>query len=242
MTWRARAARRAKRSDESGTTVVEGALIFSIFLMLVMAVLEFGFFFMFWSTGRSTVTEGGHELGIGGSSALSDYDALKGIRTPILRLGDKVNYIIVYRAKNISTPVPPECITAAEAGLADTSALAAFTPYGYFSAPGESDPQNFNWFGPVRPSVACNVYFPRTYDILKTHKSSFITNLNPLPGDVDGLDKFWPGAARTDWISGPIDYAGIYVNTTYRSMTGIIPSRTVSHRSIVPIEPKKSTR
>jgi Flp pilus assembly protein TadG len=240
---RRRLRQRADAHAERGTAVVEGALVFGIFMSLILGVVEFGVFFMFWSTGRNAAAEGGHELAIGGSSVTSDYDTLRGMRSQLARMGDAVDYVIIYRAKNINSPVPAECITQAELGKVDTSPTAAFTPYGVFQATGwGSDPAGFAWKGAVRPTIACNVYYPRNFAILKTNKAVFSTNLSAPVGSPQGLDKFWPGAARTDWITGPVDYAAIYIKTSYTTLTGIVATRSVTHRSVVPIEPKKSSR
>jgi Flp pilus assembly protein TadG len=235
--------RRERRStpEESGTTVVEGALVFGIFMTLVLAIVEFGNFFLFWSTGRNAASEGGHDLAIAGSAVGADYEAMRQVKSRLNRLGNNVDYVIVYRAKNVNEKVPLECIAQAEANRTVSDPNPQLLPTGYFRAGASTDPNTFNWLGNVRPDVACNVYYPRNLSLIPGHKEAFTHNPSTT-ATTPSLDKFWPGNYRTDWISGPVDYGAVYIQTRYDSLTGIIPTRKVAHRAVVQIEPKKSTR
>jgi hypothetical protein len=229
-----------RKQEESGAVAVEGALVFGIFALLIFGIIEFGLFFMFWSTGRSATTEAAHELGVNGTEALADRNALFEVRNQLRRIENNIEYVIVYRAQTILDPVPNKCIEAAELGKIDPDQDPT-KPHGYFKAGAETDPRSFDWAdAEVRPDVACNVYFTRNLQILDDNPEAFITNLNEPDGD--GLDAFWPSSKRTDWITGPVDYGVVYVKTTYKTVSGIVPTRSVTHRAVVQIEPKKANR
>jgi TadE-like protein len=229
--------------DERGAAVVEGALVFGIFVMLIFGLMEFGLFFMFWSTGRNGTSEVAHEVAVAGRSNLADYSGLMSVRSQARTLKGRLRYIVVFRADSIKAPIPPECLAEAESKITDGSA--ATTPHGYFFGEASGDTvETFNW-DQKRPKVACNIYYPKNIELLPTGKNSFIyerpcaTNC-PAIAVLPSLDKFWPGGLRTDWINGPVDYVGVYTSTQYTSVTGIISSRKVTHLSKIQIEPRRT--
>jgi hypothetical protein len=200
---------------------------------------------MFWSTGRNAATEAGHEVAIAGRSTNADYSALYVSRNQIRRLGGAIDYVIIYKAKNIKATAPSECIAAAEAGKNDTDPL---TPHGAFratptsalmSSPLVTSVEGFDW-NSNSSDVACNVYYPRNLALMPAQKSAFTYDFLQAQAGYPSLDRFWPGPRRRDWINGPVDYVGTYIRTTYTSTTGIVPSRKVNHNSIVQIEPRRT--
>jgi hypothetical protein len=239
---RLNAARRRRKAnqEESGTTVVEGALVFALFFGLVLAVIEFGLFFLFWSTGRNAASESAHEAAVVGSNSSADYVALKSVRKQLNDIGGRLDYFIIYRAKGIKDTVPQSCLDAAEAGKSTGGPNA---PHGVFSGGGSTSVETFDWFGSVRPDVACNIYYRRNLDLIPDNENAFVYNPDPAAlAATPSLDRNWPGGFRTDWITGPVDYVGIYIQARYYTATGIVPSRIVKHRAIVQIEPKRANR
>jgi Flp pilus assembly protein TadG len=241
MTKRA-STRLAQRRDEQGAAVVEGALVFGIFMTIVLGLIEFGLFFMFWSSGRNATSEAAHEAALAGKASAADFSALYSIRSQLKTLGGRAEYVIVYRAKSIKDTVPPECLTAAETGKSLTN---PDTPVGDFTDnAGGKNVETFTWESKSkRPQLACNVYYPRMMAALSapaTSKDKYTYNVDQAVAGNPSLDRFWPGQRRRDSITGPVDYVGIYIRTQYTSATGIIPSRKVNHNSIIQIEPRST--
>jgi Flp pilus assembly protein TadG len=227
---------REGREREDGAALVEGALVFGIFMSIVLALIEFGIFFMHWSTGRNASSEGAHELAIAGRSSTADYSGIRAVKKQLNTLGGKIDYMIVYRAKNIKDSVPAQCLTAAEAGKSGTDAQA---PHGVFVAPdGSPTPETFDWVN-KRATIACNIYYQRNVDLVPASMGAFIYDRNTVNTNPS-LDRYWPGGFRTDWMNGPVDYVGFYMQTTYESVTGIIPTRKVKHNTIIQIEPRRA--
>ena len=229
-------ARRRSREDERGAAMVEGALVFGIFMAIVLSLIEFGVFFMHWSTGRNAASEGAHEIAIAGRSNTADYSAIRAVKKQVNALGGKIDYVIVYRAKNIKDSVPPACLAAAEAGKSGTDAS---EPHGVFVAPdGSPTPEAFDWVN-KRATIACNIYYKRNLDLVPASMGSFIYDRNTVTTNPS-LDRYWPGGFRTDWMNGPVDCVGFYMQTTYQSVTGVVPTRKVRHNTIIQIEPRRA--
>lgn len=229
-------ARRRSREDERGAAMVEGALVFGIFMGIVLSLIEFGVFFMHWSTGRNAASEGAHEIAIAGRSNTADYSAIRAVKKQVNTLGGKIDYVIVYRAKNIKDSVPPACLAAAEAGKSGTDAS---EPHGVFVAPdGSPTPEAFDWVN-KRATIACNIYYKRNLDLVPASMGSFIYDRNTVTTNPS-LDRYWPGGFRTDWMNGPVDCVGFYMQTTYQSVTGVVPTRKVRHNTVIQIEPRRA--
>jgi Flp pilus assembly protein TadG len=219
--------------------MVEGALVFGIFMTIVLAIIEFGLFFMFWSSGRNASSEAAHEAALAGRSGGADYSALYSIRNQITQLKSRADYVIVYRAKGIKNTVPAQCIAAAEAGKGNTDPGKAVGVF--IDDVGGTNVETYAWEDKTkRPQVACNVYYSRTLDYIPGAKERFVYNVQQAENGNASLDRFWPGQRRRDWINGPVDFVGIYVQTQYNSATGIVPSRKVKHNSIIQIEPRST--
>jgi TadE-like protein len=231
-----------QQRSESGAAVVEGALIFGIFMSIILAIIEFGIFFMFWSGGHNAASETAHEISIAGKSSSADYSGLYASSTALKHLGGRVDYVIVYRAKTLKSTVPQACIEAAKAGKSDSNALKPYgvfvPPAGYVPPSGATLPttvENFDWDG-TPAETACNVYYPRS---LAMPKSAFTYDLTTLAANPS-LDRFWPGPKRRDSINGPVDCVGVYIQTDYVSTTGIVPTRKITHNAVIQIEPRRS--
>jgi hypothetical protein len=232
--------RKHDRTSENGAAVTEGALVFLLFFGLILAVIEFGVFFMFWSTGRNAASESAHEAAVVGADSAADFATLRAARTQLNQIGGRLDYFIIYRASSIREEVPAECLAAAEAGKNNLSATA---PHGYFQTKdGQTSVEAFDWRTTDRPKIACNVYYRRNVSLaVPNGEAPFRYNVDDV-ATTPSLDRFWPGGFRTDWITGPVDYVGIYIQTRYTTLTGIVPSRVVKHRAIVQIEPKRGSR
>jgi TadE-like protein len=228
--------KRVMKRSESGAAIVEGALVFGIFVMIIFAIIEFGFFFMFWSTGRNGASEAAHEIAIAGKANFADYAGLEAARTQLKRTGKSIDFIIIYRAKNIKDVVPPSCVAEAvsKAGGSNLTPVGVFNP-----SPNAGTPETFPWKTAV-PAVACNIYYPSSLDLIPDGKLAFDYSSVKVAAGTPGLSSFWPATKRRDSLNGPVDFAGLYIRCTYNSLTGIVPTRKVNHNAIVQLEPRST--
>jgi TadE-like protein len=230
------ALKRRRSNEEKGAAVVEGALVFGMFFLLIFGLIETGLYFMSWSTGRNATTEAAHQAALDGRSSDADYSALRSVKKTVQDLGGSFNYLIVYRANGIKDSPPQKCLDLAEAGRNDG---APDTPHGWFEAPdGSHSVETFDWVSGPRPKIACNIYYRSAFD---KPVGAFIYDRTAIVGGADpSLDRFWPGGYRIDRLNGPVDFLGVYVSNKYNSTTGIIPSRQVRHNSIIQIESRRA--
>lgn len=233
---------RKPRKDERASVVVEAALVTPLLFFIIFMIIETGPLFLLWSSNKHAAQEGARMATIAGTSSTADYNLLKAMRQPLAPVGNRLQFIIVYRAKDLYQRVPSECVTEAENAV--TNRVDPDTPVGYFRRSDTSpvqimktgDNQNaltgFDWTT-KRPDVACNVY---RYDQLTKPETRFQYDSTATPLS---LDRFWPATKRNDTIAAHQDYVGVYVRSSYTSMTGIIKSRAVSHTYVSVIEALK---
>jgi TadE-like protein len=228
--------RRKQHNEESGAAIVEGALVFGLFMFIILALIEFGLYFMSWSTGRNATTEGAHHAAVSGRSADADYGALHAMREQ-LKSSNGVRFVIIYHANTVSDKVPSECLAEAEARINDNVLTKA---HGVFTEPsGVNDPDTYDWNDRTqRPLIACNIYYP--YQIMAANQSNLgaFIYVRPSAGDPasTSLDRFWPGEYRIDRMNGPVDFLGVYTSAYYKSATGLLGTRPLVHNSIIQIE------
>jgi hypothetical protein len=242
--------RRNRRQNERGAAVVEAAFVTPLFFMLILAIFEFGPLFFQWGSVKNGVSEGVRLASITGSSASSDYDTIQSMRNSLKNLGSQLDYVIVYKAQTIKAAPPAACKAAAEAGMTGVSATAAV---GVFSA--GNSPLGVPWtvetfdFGAPRaltdpPIIACNVYYRRMFD---TPQAAWIYDRAlalPVPPAIPqfSLDRYYPGSVRVDYQSGPQDFVGVYVQSQYKSPTGMFGARKVRNFGVVRIEPVRANK
>ncbi len=228
-----------RRHDERGAAVVEGALVFGLFMFIIFMIIEFGMFFRAWSTGRNAATEAAHLSSVAGRAGDADYQAMRSVRQTLSQLQNKADYIIIYRASGIKSTVPPECIEQAEMGKADIANGDLLIPHGKFKS-GAHTVETFPWDGDLRPEIACNIYYPEQIQTLAkdafVYERDEITSVPPEPS----LDRFWPGGYRVDRLTGPVDFLGVYMQHVFTSPTGLLGERTLKHNSIIQIESRRT--
>jgi Flp pilus assembly protein TadG len=230
-------------SREKGAAVVEAAIITPLFIALILAIFEFGPLFLGFGASRNAVSEGVRQASIVGSSPSADYDVVQAMRESLKNLGPDLDYIIVYKGKDIKSGPPVACITAAETGLSatDTNPVGAFDG-GMNLTVNPSvkyTPETYDWGKPAPVGlVACNVYYRRMFDVPKARWLYDKSTAAVSPS----LDRHWPGSARVDYQSGPQDFVGIFVQHKIQSPTGFFKSRTVRNTGIVRIEPVRANK
>jgi TadE-like protein len=227
---------RHRRDRESGAVVVETALIAPMLFFLIFVIIETGPLFLLWSSDKHAAQEGARMATVAGQTSTADYNILKAAEGPLRAVGNRLDYVIVFRAKDLYDKVPPECIAAGNSAIANNTP--ANTAVGYFKRVDgrfmttDSDQTalaGMDWTR-ERPAIACNVY---RFNQLGLPESRFQYDSTVVPLS---LDRFWPATKRNDTIAVKQDYAGVYVQSRYTSMTGVITSRVVAHTYVGVIE------
>lgn len=234
--------RRPDSSRERGAAIVEAALITPILFFMIFLIIETGPLFLLWSSSKHAAQEGARMATVAGRSTNADYNVIDEMRSPLGPIGNRLDFVIVYRAGSPYDKVPQECVDEGNAAVA--AKRSAITPVGYFKRtdviPAKimktDDDQNalagFDWTV-KRPAIACNVYrFNQLTQPIS--KFQYDSTVSPL-----SLDRFWPANRRNDTIAARQDYVGVYVQSRYVSMTNVINSRTVTHSYVGLIEALK---
>lgn len=239
---RIRNVRRRWRNGERGAVVVEAALVTPLLFFMIFLIIETGPLFLLWSSNKHATQEGARMATVAGSTSNADYNVLKAMRSPLGPVGNRLNFIILFRANGPYDTVPMECVNEAEAAVAAN--LNSDTAVGYFkrtdvnpaqimkTGDGQTALTGFDWTT-KRPAIACNVY--RLNQISKPVTSFQYDSTAP----VLSLDRFWPANRRNDTLAARQDYVGVYVRSQYTSMTGIIKSRRIAHTYVGLIEALK---
>ena len=227
----------ARGEFERGAMVVETALIAPFLFFLIFMIIETGPLFMLWSSNKHSSQEGARMATVAGQTSTADFNILKAMAGPLVPVGNRLDYVIVFRAKDLYAKVPQECVAAADAAIAAN--LPADEPVGYFkradsgltmtTGSDQTALAGFDWTK-ARPTIACNVYRFNTLGLPLT-RFQYDSTVAPL-----SLDRFWPATKRNDTIAVRQDYAGVYVQSRYTSMTSLIKSRKIAATYVGVIE------
>jgi TadE-like protein len=241
-----------KRARERGAVVVEAAIITPLFFSLIMAIVEFGPLFFQLGSVKNAVSEGVRLASIDGSAGTADYDTIQSMRETLKNVGSSLDYVIVYKAKNISEPPPDICKQQADLP-ANRNATSATQAVGVFDAgnfpvtavPWTVETYNFDTARPFdKPLVACNIYYRRMFDTPKpfwVYDRALAAVLPPATPSFS-LDRYFPGSVRVDYQSGPQDFVGVYVQAQYTSPTGMFKPRKIRANGVVRIEPVRANK
>ncbi len=233
--------------NERGATVVEAALVTLPFITIIFMIMEFGPMFFEWSSGKNAASEGVRLESIVGDGDNADYDTIRSMRNSLKNLGDKLDYVIVYKAKNLRDKVPTVCTALATSRQPDVDT----DPVGLFVSDPGLTVENYPWGAPSAPPIqtACNVYYPRMFSLPNIPNWKYDRDKAIAPVPVFSLDRFWPGRYRVAYLSGPQDFVGVYVQSSHRSITGLFPQlgtdakpRIIRNTGIVRIEPSRATK
>jgi TadE-like protein len=242
--------RSRRRHDEDGQVAVEAALVAPLLFFIIFMIIEAGPLFLMWSSNKHAAQEGARAASISGTDSTADYDMLRAMVAPLEPVGSRLDYVIIFRAKNLYSRVPPICITEADKAITELGATAnPSTPVGVFQATSASVPMTrtsapatpsadlttFNW-ALNRPAVACNIYRKDTW------KQSLTKFQYDELGQPLSMDRFWPASKRNNQLTATVrqDYVGVYVQGRYTSMTGAISSRVISNTFVGSIEARKA--
>jgi hypothetical protein len=214
-------ATRRLRGDD-GVALVEAAIISPIFFIMLLGAMEFGLLYRDYLSVSDAAAEGAKIGSIqskynvapaGGTNAnlTADYSIVSAIRQDLSAFPYyNIDRIVIFRS------LPP----AAGAALSVVPTACRTGPFG------------------ANTAAHCNVY--DTYN-------AFLAVQNGTPADIKYFDCSvnasspscgYPPNTRTD---GPtwnqIDYIGVYIRATHKSISGMFPSKTLESASVIRLEP-----
>ncbi len=206
----------AKPKTEAGASVVEAALVLPLFVLLIFSIIEAGSMFLNLSAVRTASREGAREASAAASSATADQTTLIASMKSLGQLSGSLEGIIVFKAENVSSVVPQQCLDALATGTAGVN-IAAVSPM---------------------PAIKCNVYTAaqiRNPEITKFGAST--SNSDPAFWDSQ-----WAPIDRNEVLtptSSP-DYVGVFVKVKSAGATGLLPKRDMTAVNIFQIEPQRA--
>jgi hypothetical protein len=221
--------------------------VLPVLFLIIFGFVEFGPLFKQWSSTKNLANDAARASSIAGTEVTADYDIVQSVRRS---LSDPryFRFMILYRSASIGGPVPQACLDQAAAKINDTTVV----PVGAFQATPTSGPpitdytsnviDDHGWDTP--PFLACSVYYPRHFVMTEgefIYDKNKAKSADPLVKKFS-LNRFWPSQNRVDFMSGPQDYVGIYIETWYPGSTGIIPARKIGEVAVNQIEPKRYSR
>jgi TadE-like protein len=197
--------------SERGASVVEAALVLPLFVLLIFSIIEAGSFFLNISAVRTASREAAREASAAASSATADQTTLISAMRSLGQLSGSLDGIIIFKADNVTSVVPQECLDSLNAGGS-----------GVFS-----------------PLVKCNVYDAtkiRNPDLTK-FGASVSSNSNPSIWDshwapIDRKDVLTPTVSP--------DYVGVFVKVKSAGATGLLPKRDMTAVNIFQLEPQRA--
>lgn len=140
---------------DQGTALVEAGLMSPIFLFLILAIIEYGFYFSsYLAIGRAS-SDAARVAAVMGNDPATDFEIVKSIKESTRALdGSSVRKIIVFKASGFNATVPVACQPTVDSPIAVTgSGCNGYTGAASFSLPKER-------FGCVAPNNASQGYCP----------------------------------------------------------------------------------
>ena len=86
--------------SERGAVVVETALIAPFLFFLIFMIIETGPLFMLWSSTKHSAQEGARMATVAGQTSTADYSILKAMAAPLVPVGNRLDYVIVFVGKD----------------------------------------------------------------------------------------------------------------------------------------------
>jgi Flp pilus assembly protein TadG len=183
-------------AGDGGAVLAEFALVAPLLVVVALGMFEYG---LLWQQDNSLVRGAQSAARTGatqGTDRYADYNVLKSIDSSLSALErSAIERVVVYRANSASGKVPAAC---RDAVIADD-----------LTAKGDV-------------GAACNIYSSSQVQFEGSVLSHFRGTTSCSSGSWDA---FWCPTARsrgTD-VTDP-DYLGVYVEVSYETLTGIIPS------------------
>ena len=202
---------RRRLSGDHGSALVEAGLLSPVFLFIVLATVEYGFFFSsYLSVGRAT-TDAARAASVLGNNPTADYQIVQSIKASTAALAPSdVKKIIVFKAMNgFGSTVPAACQPTVDAPIAVTGS----------DCNGYTGSASFNVaevrFGCVAPNNLSQGYCPTSRKVAFTAPQPA-----PLP-------------------PGP-DYIGVYIRYNHTMLTGLFEEdHMISETVITRVEPSE---
>jgi Flp pilus assembly protein TadG len=202
-------------SGDQGTVLVELAFIAPFLVLLALGILEFGTAFREKSNLSAALQSSARIEAGTGAGRLADYYALQSFYALTRQSSNvTVNKVVIYRTTAAGgAPLDPTCFTLATGSSAFNCSVYTWTQITQIGQDPAGGPISTTDFGTSGSTCAATAW-----DV----------NWCPLNRKVDQAD--------------PPDYVGVYVNATYKSQTGLLPTTvTMTDRAIYRIDPKVTT-
>lgn len=244
---------RAGARRDRGSLAVEAALITPLFVLLIFGTAEFGPLFLHSSAIKNAAVDAAREASSAGRAQDADWALMQSLRPSLNPIRNKFDYVIVYRAGSIDENPPAECIaegarwskrlgtepTRDPNGGRPNDANGFPQPVGVFvppaGAPADVTPLTFTWGRVPTAPVACNIYYLKDL-VLAANRFG-----NVGPGNGTQMDYYWPGGNRVDYMTGPQDFLGVYIQMNNQSTSGFFHDHLIKHRAVMQIEARRSS-
>lgn len=203
--------RKNLRTGQRGAAVVESALITPLFLLLVFGIIEVAAFLFDLSQVGNAARDGAREVSVSARDAVADRNAIVIARRSLGTATRRVEAMIVFKASTPTDAVPPGCLAALDAGSRGVDGL-------------------------------CNIY--RTAEVSSADITGFGAEATASCATAPlKWDQCWPPTGRNDRLGNDStpDLVGIHIRAVHKSITGVLPSRTVAKTVVVPIEAQRAT-
>ena len=211
----------SRLESDRGSMIPEFALAAPLLVIMVLGIFEFGMGYRERINITSAVRSAARQATNLGEARQADYEALQGYRSTMARAKNvTIDKVVIYQATSGGAPTNATCLT-----------LAPLT-----TGRGVDD--------------HCNIYSSFQIENLG---ATYATHFGGTGTNIDNdcaatsWDHWWcpavdPGGERVSEQGGPPDYLGVFVEVTYESYTGLLPSSvTMTDRAVMRIEPKLET-
>ncbi len=222
MSMRAARSRMAVR----GQSIVEFALVIPVFLFLVIGIIEVGVLYMKMASYQEAALQAARVVAASGISADADTEGLLTLQQTLGLTGlDKVNAVTIYDSTVSGGFAVTPPVETCRANNTPPACDNAHTTYVYSPAA-----QAFVCQETLQPppcntttvTIASNVYTESYWNPpTRDDTEAAITSGTPLSVD----------------LNAGLDHVGVAISFRYQSITGLIPSRTVTQTAETLMEP-----
>ncbi len=198
-------------TGDTGSVVVELALVAPFLIVLVLGILEFGSAFRERSNLSGALQSAARIEAASGATRSADYLALQSFYAQMNQSKNlTVDKVVIYRTTNGNgSPLSPTCLTNASGSAANDCSVYTWA--------------QVTQVGNDSGGTVLSTHFGTSGTTCATSAWDF--NYCPLDRHVEQSD--------------PPDYVGVYAKVTYKSLTGMLPSTvTMTDQAVYRIDPK----
>jgi hypothetical protein len=191
-------ARRRRDASDRGAVLVEAALVMPLFLLMILALMEYGNLFKDSMSVNNATRDGGREVSASAGNYDADYAALMVARRSLGPVSAQLQRVIIYRAKDQND------VDRTKAGNLKTCL-------------DNSPALSGDWGG---YAGYCNIYSGSfTMAMTQADQASF----GFVVGGPDRYDKNYPALTRQVSRSLGGEFVGICIDSIYNKITNAVP-------------------